>query len=383
MSNAYALLEKLIAFPTVSRDGNIDLIRWVHELLSQAGIRSRLLPSESGDRANLFATVGPEGPGGVVLSGHTDVVPVEGQSWTSDAFCLHERDGLLYGRGTADMKGFVACAIEAVLGAVHKPLHTPVHLALSYDEEIGCVGVRPMLEDLAKAGLKPDWVMIGEPTSMRVATGHKGKLAARATCCGHTVHSALAPTGLNALHMAADFLSEIRTLQEETQEKGARDQAFDIPYTTLHAGILKGGTALNIVPDTCVLDFEIRNVAEEDAETFLDRLLEKAAHQERGLKQRFPEARIRIDVLNTYPGLETKSDSPQVSSARALSGTDAPLKVAFGTEGGLFQQHFGVPVVVCGPGSMDQGHKADEFIARDQMERCRQMLARLVETQAG
>ncbi|TYC64388.1 acetylornithine deacetylase [Rhodobacterales bacterium] len=383
MTNAYALLDKLVSFPTVSRNGNIDLIGWVHDLLQQEGIRSRLLPSDSGDRANLFATIGPDGPGGVVLSGHTDVVPTDGQNWTSDAFSLQERNGLFYGRGTADMKGFVACAIETFLQAARKPLNAPLHLALSYDEEIGCVGVRPMLDDLKRAGLKPAWVLVGEPTSMRVATGHKGKLAARATCCGHAVHSALAPTGLNALHMAADFLSEIRALQNETSQTGPRDTDFDIPYTTLHAGIMQGGTALNIVPDVCTLDFEIRNVAAQDARSLLERLFETASRQETVLKDQFPDASIRIDVLNAYPSLETPSDSPQVAQARAISGSNAPLKVAFGTEGGLFRQHFDVPVVICGPGSMDQGHKPDEFIARDQMELCRRMLARLVDTQAA
>ncbi|MEL7526012.1 MAG: M20/M25/M40 family metallo-hydrolase, partial [Pseudomonadota bacterium] len=313
--NSYEILDRLIAFPTVSRDGNIDLIHWVQDLLVGAGIKTTLYPSETCDRANLFASIGPDKPGGVVLSGHTDVVPVDGQAWTSDPFKLREQDGLLFGRGTADMKGFVSCAMEGFLRAAGKPLESPIHLALSYDEEIGCVGVRPMLEELAKTGLQPDWVLIGEPTSMGVATGHKGKLAARATCCGHAAHSALAPTGLNALHMATDFLSEIRKLQTEMAETGGRDQAYDIPYTTLHAGILKGGTALNIVPDHASLDFEIRNIASDSPKALLDRLFKTAKAQEDAVSKKFPDARITLDILNEYPGLETTSNQPEVAKA--------------------------------------------------------------------
>lgn len=377
MTNAYDILERLIAFPSVSRDGNIDLIRYVAKLLADAGIECRLYPNETGDRASLFATVGPAARGGTVLSGHTDVVPVDGQAWTSDPFRLAEREGKLFGRGTADMKGFVACAIEAMLEAKGKVLSAPLHLALSYDEEIGCVGVRPMLVELAKAGVSPDWVLIGEPTGMQVASGHKGKLGARATCCGVAAHSALAPTGLNAIHLAADFLSEIRALQGELAETGPRDSDYDIPYSTVHAGVISGGTALNIVPEQCRLDFEIRNVAEDNIDALFARLFEKAETISNAARQRFPQSGISIEVFNTYPGLGVSGNGEAVHKALALSGTSRPIKVAFGTEGGLFVQTLSAPVIVCGPGSMDQGHKADEFVSRGQMEACRTMLARI------
>lgn len=377
MANAYDILERLIAFPSVSRDGNIDLIRYVSSVLAEAGVECRLYPSPAGDRASLFATVGPSGPGGLVLSGHTDVVPVDGQAWTRDPFRLSEQDGRLYGRGTTDMKGFVACAIEAVLLARSKSLAAPLHLALSYDEEIGCVGVRPMLAELAKAGLRLDWVLIGEPTAMQVASGHKGKLAARASCCGVAAHSALAPTGLNAIHLAADFLGELRGLQAELAEGGSRDEEYDIPYTTVHAGIIQGGTALNIVPEHCLLDFEIRNVAADDPASLLDRLFDKAQSLSAVARRRFPSAGISIEVVNEYPGLAAQRQEGALTQALAAAGANRSIKVAFGTEGGLFKQALSVPAIVCGPGSMEQGHKADEFVERSQIETCRAMLARL------
>ncbi|GEO87001.1 MULTISPECIES: acetylornithine deacetylase [Alphaproteobacteria] len=376
---AFDILDRLIAFPSVSRDGNIDLIRYVSALLADAGIESRLFPSDSGDRASLFATVGPEGPGGIVLSGHTDVVPVDGQDWTHDPFRLTDLDGRLHGRGTTDMKGFVACAIEALLAAKSRPLIRPLHLALSYDEEIGCVGVRPMLAELSKAGLCPDWVLIGEPTSMQVASGHKGKLAARASCCGAAAHSALAPTGLNAIHLAADFLAELRLLQSDLADHGPRDDDYDIPYTTIHAGVIRGGTALNIVPEHCLLDFEIRNIAADNPKRLLDRLFEKAETLSRGARQRFPSTGIAIEVINDYPGLAISSNEAALAQALALAGSNRSIKVAFGTEGGLFSSALDVPAVVCGPGSMDQGHKADEYVERAQIDACRVMLARLTE----
>jgi len=375
---ALGLLDRLVAFPTVSRDGNIDLIRWVAEVLAAAGVAARLHPAPSGDRASLFATVGPPGPGGVVLSGHTDVVPVAGQAWTSDPFRLRAADGRLFGRGTADMKGFVACAVEAVVAAAGRGLARPLHLALSYDEEIGCVGVRPMLADLAAAGLSPGLVLVGEPTSMAVATGHKGKLAARALCRGHAAHSALAPTGLNAIHLAADFVAALRAEQAALEAGGARDDAYDVPYTTVHAGLIAGGTALNIVPDAASVDFEIRDVAAAESRAVLDRLFAAAERISAPGRARFPGTGITLTVESAYPGLDTDRAGAAARTAAALSGTGFS-KVAFGTEGGLFVEALGAPVVVCGPGSMDQGHKPDEYVTAADLSACRAMLARLVD----
>lgn len=380
MTHVYEIFDRLIAFPTVSRDGNIELIRYIADYLSGAGIEAELYPHENGDRASLFATVGPHKRGGVVLSGHTDVVPVEGQAWTSDPFRLTRREDRLFGRGAADMKGFVACAIEALVAARDEDLARPLHVAFSYDEEIGCVGVRPMLAELAAAGIRPEWVLIGEPTSMQVATGHKGKTGIRATCRGHAAHSALAPTGLNAIHLAADMLSGIREMQAEIERKGRRDDDYDVPYTTLHAGVIRGGTALNIVPDNCEMLFEIRNIAGDDPKSIMDEFFDRAEAIVSSKKNQFPEAAIELEIFNEYPGLGTDEAGAVTERAISLSGQANRIKVAFGTEGGLFQEVLGTTAIVCGPGSMDQGHKPDEFVSIQQMEACRSMLLRVTDT---
>jgi acetylornithine deacetylase len=311
----------------------------------------------------------------VMLSGHTDVVPTEGQDWSVDPFRLTDRDGKLYGRGTADMKGFVACALNAVIAAADRPLARPLHLALSYDEEIGCVGVRSLLDMLATAPDRPDLCIVGEPTSLAVATGHKGKLAARAVCTGREVHSALAPQGVNAIHLAADFVQALRALQAELAEDGARDGEYDTPYSTVHVGTIRGGTALNIVPNRCEMAFEIRHLAEDDPEALLARLEAAAdaltAETEEGCG-------VAIEVVNRYPGLATPIASDAVAFVKSLTGANATHKVAFGTEGGLIDERLGVPTVICGPGSMAQGHKPDEFVTREQLEACDRMLAALV-----
>lgn len=383
MTQVYDIFDRLIAFPTVSRDGNIDLIRYIADYLSGAGIDAELYPHADGDRASLFATVGPRKRGGVVLSGHTDVVPVEGQAWTSDPFRLTRRDDRLFGRGTADMKGFIACAMEALVAAKDQALARPLHIAFSYDEEIGCVGVRPMLAALAAAGIRPEWVLIGEPTSMQVATGHKGKTGIRATCRGHAAHSALAPTGLNAIHLAADMLSGIREMQAEIERTGRRDPDYDIPYTTLHAGVIRGGTALNIVPDNCEMLFEIRNIADDDPKSIMDQFFDRAEAIVASKKNMFPEAGITLEIFNEYPGLSTDTAGEISGKAIALSGQSNRIKVAFGTEGGLFQDVLGTTAIVCGPGNMEQGHKPDEYVTVGQMEECRAMLARVTATLAA
>jgi acetylornithine deacetylase len=378
MSSAYDFLERLIAFPSVSRDGNIDLIRYIADVLTEAGISARLFPHQSGDRASLFATIGPKGPGGVVLSGHTDVVPVDGQAWTVDPFRMSRQGDRLFGRGSTDMKGFIACAMEAAIAAKNGNLSRPLHLALSYDEEIGCVGVRPMLDELKTAGIDPEWVLIGEPTAMQVATGHKGKTGVKAYCSGHSAHSALAPTGLNAIYMATELLAEVRAIQADIEKDGVRDDDYTVPYTTLHAGVIQGGTALNIVPDACRLDFEIRNLAGDDPNRYMARLFDKAEEISKAGQARFPETGIRLDIFNTYPGLNVDPAGKATDMARSLSG-GKQLKVSFGTEGGLFEQAFSAPAIVCGPGDMEQGHKPDEYIDISQMEACRSMLSRLTE----
>lgn len=373
------ILDRLIAFPTVSRDPNAGLIGYVEELLAGHGIASHIIPSAEGLKANLFATVGPADKAGIMLSGHTDVVPVDGQQWTLPPFAMTQRDGKLYGRGTADMKGFVAAAIHACIRASKLPLKTPLHLALSYDEELGCLGVHSLIDMLRHAPQRPLLCIVGEPTNMQVATGHKGKIGARALCRGREGHSALAPLALNAIHLGCDFVAALRREQDRLARDGARDGDYDIPYTTVHVGKMNAGVALNIVPNLCTLDFEIRNIAADDAEAILQRLRDEAQRIAEAASAIAPEAAIDIEVFNTYPGLDTPAVSQAVAFVKSLTGANGTIKVAFGTEGGLFSRDIGTPTVVCGPGSMAQGHKPDEFIAVEQMARCDDMLDKLLE----
>jgi acetylornithine deacetylase len=372
------IFERLMAFNTVSSEPNIALMYYVRDLLSEAGIDALLIPDAGGTKANLFATVGPAGMGGVMLSGHTDVVPVAGQSWTMPPFALTEKDGRLYGRGAADMKGFCAAAIAALLQAAKRPLKVPLHLALSYDEEIGCMGVRSLIDMLAAAPVRPRMCIVGEPTGMQVATGHKGKVALRATCIGREGHSALAPMALNALHLAADFVGAVREVQADVAANGLSDGDHDVPYSTLHVGKLNGGVQVNIVPNHAVIDFEIRSVAGEDVAGLIARLQAAAAAITAPLLADFPEAEIRVERLWDYPGLGTPSDAAVVNFVKGLTGANGTIKVAFGTEGGLFDARLGIPTVICGPGSMAQGHKPDEYVSVEQMQRCEIMLAALL-----
>ena len=376
--DSISILSKLIAFPTVSRDSNIDLILFAKELLETVGIASQLIPACDGRKANLLATIGPTNKPGVLLSGHTDVVPVDGQDWSVPPFEMTERDGRLYGRGAADMKGFLACALTAALAAAERELKTPLHLALSYDEEIGCIGVRSLIETLRESANRPLLCIVGEPTGMQVATGHKGKVGARATCTGREGHSALAPLALNAIHLGCDFVVALRNEQARLTLEGPRDSDYEIPYTTLHVGTMNGGVALNIVPNLCTLDFEIRNIAADDADVILERLQAQASRIATDAAAIVPEASIEIDVFNTYPGLDTPAASAAIRLVKSLTGENETIKVAFGTEGGLFSRDVGIPTVVCGPGFMAQGHKPDEFVTIDQLRRCDAMLASLL-----
>ena len=377
------LLTQLISFDTVSRHSNIELMRYVSQWLEGNGIDSTLIPNHDGSKANLYASVGPIGSnaplkGGVMLSGHTDVVPIDGQHCTKPAFSLTEEDNRYYGRGSADMKGFVACALTAMAKAKTLPLQSPLHLALSYDEEIGCVGVHSLIDHLAQHTDQPCLCIVGEPTEMSVATRHKGKIGAKATFTGRAGHSALAPHGLNAIHLGCDFISRLRNLQEELAAPFIGGDATEVPYSTVHAGIINGGTALNIVPDSCTVAFEVRNAAEDDAQQIFDNIIK---HSEEAIKlhqARVPEASVTFEIFNTYPGLNTPEDTWAVEFVKSLTGANDCTEVAFGTEAGLFSNVLSIPSVVCGPGSMAQGHKPDEFISTDQMDLCEVMLEKLL-----
>ncbi|MDN7723457.1 acetylornithine deacetylase [Burkholderia gladioli] len=375
------LLGKLIGFATVSRDSNLALIDFIRDYLTSFGVESELFYNDERSKANLFATIGPRDRGGVVLSGHTDVVPVDGQAWSVEPFRMSERDGKLYGRGTADMKGFLASVLAAVPAFVERAheLSMPVHLAFSYDEEVGCLGVRPMLAELERREPRPRLCLIGEPTELKPVLGHKGKLAMRCHVKGAACHSAYAPYGVNAIEYAARLIGQLGEIGRRLAEPEHHDARFDPPFSTVQTGVIKGGRALNIVPAECEFDFEVRALPDYDAREVADDL---RAYADAELLPRMqavqPDTDIRFQPLSAYPGLATSPDSEAAQLLALLSGSTEFGTVAFGTEGGLFERA-GIPTVVCGPGSMDQGHKPDEFVSLEQLQRCDAMLARLVE----
>jgi acetylornithine deacetylase len=377
------LLEKLVAFQTVSLESNREMIGYIRAVLDQAGARVSVFEGPRAGNLNLFATIGPEDLGGVILSGHTDVVPAQGQAWTVEPFRLTRREDRLYGRGTADMKGFLACALRAALLAGGRKLATPLHLAFSCDEEIGCVGVRPMLEALARQSPRPIACIVGEPTSMQLALGHKGKIALKAVCKGRAGHSAYAPVLLNPIVMAAALIGAIERLQQRAARRGPRDEAYEIPYATLHVGRIVGGEALNVVPSQCALELEIRSATPSEADHLLRLVHSAAARIVRAQRANFAEAAIEIEVVNAYPALDAPVDDAAAALVRRLTGDNGATKVAFGAEGGLFREQLGAPTVICGPGSMDQGHKADEYVTVRQIELCDQMMDALLDYLSG
>lgn len=376
MTRTLQHLEALVASPSVfTADDYIAITDYCEAILTAAGAKCHRVTSRRAGRAGLFASMGPAGPGGLMLSGHLDVVPVEGQSWSSDPFRLTERDGCAYGRGAVDMKGFVACALAAAERAATHDLTAPLKFAFSYDEEAGCVGIAEMMPELDRAIGAPAICLVGEPTSMRLVTGHKGKVSYRLTCHGAAGHSAQAPQFLNALHLAADGLAILRSEQEKLASTETRDPAYETPYTTIHAGHMQGGAALNVVPHEAVLDFEIRYLAATDPDALRERIEARLAARLAEFRQSFPYADVSLKEINRYPGLEAPV---RHDVARRLADFGAALpagKVDFGTEAGFFFDE-GIATYVCGPGSMEQGHKPDEFIALSQLGICDRMLDR-------
>lgn len=377
MITSRTLLERLVEFDTTSRESNLALIDFVWRYLTDLGISCELIHNAGRSKANLYARLGPAGSGGVLLSGHSDVVPVDGQNWSVPPFALSERDGKLYGRGTADMKGFIACMLAAVPHFLAQPLAQPLHLAISYDEEVGCLGVRTLLDVLASRPEKPDLCLIGEPTELQPVLGHKGKLAVRCEVQGAACHSAYAPQGVNAIQYAAKLIHRLTTIGEVLAAPERQDARFDPPFTTVQIGLIQGGRALNIVPAECTFDFEVRTLPQDDAQQVAEEL-ERYAQRELLPQMRAvnSDTEIRFYPLSSYPGLYTAAQSAAAQLLAHLTGSEAFSTVAFGTEGGLFHQA-GIPSVICGPGSMAQGHKPDEFITIEQLDACDAMLRRL------
>ncbi|WLI43467.1 acetylornithine deacetylase [Pseudomonas beijingensis] len=372
-----ALLAKLVGFATVSRDSNLALIEFVRDYLQGLGVNSELIYNAERTKANLLASIGPSVPGGVVLSGHTDVVPVDGQAWTVDPFCLTEMDGKWFGRGTADMKGYLASVLAAVPVFLSSPLRRPVHLAFSYDEEVGCLGVHSLLEVLVRRVPQPALCLIGEPTQLRPVLGHKGKLAMRCHVRGAACHSAYAPYGVNAIEQAVRLIGRLGEIGAQLAEPSRHDLRFDPAFSTVQVGVIHGGTALNIVPADCRFDFEVRALPDFDPHGVAEQLQGYAEQTLLPAMQAVArDTAIRFEPLSAYPGLATSPDSAAAQLVARLCGSDAFSTVAFGTEGGLFHQA-GVPTVVCGPGSMDQGHKPDEYVSVEQMAACDRLMDRL------
>lgn len=372
------LLSRLVAFDTTSHKSNIAIQRFIEDYLAQHGVACQLILTDDGEKANLFATIGPRDTAGIALSGHTDVVPVDGQSWDSDPFHMTERDGRLYGRGTADMKGFLACVLAAVPDFKRRHLRTPIHIAFSYDEEIGCVGVRPMIAKLGQSLPRPRMVLVGEPTSMGVVDAHKGPVRWHVTISGRAAHSSMAPLGVNAIHYASLVIEELKRIEADLKSSTIDDR-FDPPYATLQVTEISGGTASNIVPVTCRLGFEIRATPGLDVDAIearLDRFVKETCLP--GMHAVAPEANIDIRQSNRVPPFGADRASEVVNLAMKLAGQNDTHAVSYATEAGLFQ-NAGAPSVVCGPGNIAQAHTANEWIAESELEKCMAFLRRLAD----
>ena len=373
------MIRRLVGFPTVSRDSNLELIEFVREYLRPQGAEVRLTFDNDRRKANLFATLGPRSEPGIVLSGHTDVVPVDGQEWDTDPFRLVEKDGKLYGRGACDMKSFIACALALAPDFVKLGLTAPLHLAFSYDEEVGCLGVGRLIDDLAHAGIRPQSCIVGEPTMMKPIVAHKGKKSYRCTVRGLAAHSAYAPQGVNAVEAAAEAVAYLKQMARRHRDHGPYDRSFDVAHTTVHTGVIRGGAALNIVPHECTFDFEFRYLPGDDPETLLREFRDYVETRlEPEMRAVHPAAGFIIEVLSEIPSLATGAESEVVALAQELSGSAEIGKVSFGTEGSRFQRA-GIPTVVCGPGSIEQAHKPNEYVTLDQVARCEAFLRRLAE----
>ncbi|MDX2259922.1 MAG: acetylornithine deacetylase [Hyphomicrobiaceae bacterium] len=376
------LLARLVAFDTTSHKSNLPLVAFVEDYLAQYGIAVTRVPDPTGEKASLFATIGPDTGGGIGLSGHTDVVPIDGQAWTSDPFRLTAREGRLYGRGTTDMKGFCACVLAAVPDFLARRLARPIHILLSYDEEIGCVGVRPMIARLGRDLPLPGMVIVGEPTGMAVVDAHKGPARWRVDVTGRAAHSSMAPLGVNAIAYAMRLIGELAEIERELRQ-GPRDERFTPEYATLQVTTIAGGTVANIVPSQCHFGFDVRALPGLDI-TAVERRL--AAFAERTcipeMRAVAPEADVAIRLQNYVPPFAADTTSGIVPLALRLAGENRTYAVSYATEAGLFQKA-GPGSVVCGPGHIAQAHTADEWIAESELHRCMTFLERLADWAQG
>ncbi len=378
-----AMIDRLISFNTVSRDSNLGLIEWVRDYLQGLGATTRLTHDATGQKANLFATLGDSKKPGLILSGHTDVVPVDGQSWDTDPFVAVERDGRLYARGSADMKGFIGIILSqapkfvAALNA--NRLDAPLHYALSYDEEVGCLGVRGLIRDLEENGIRPAGCVVGEPTSMQPIIAHKGTHRFRCAVHGREAHSSYVTHGVNAIEYAARLVVYIRQLADRLAQIERRDYGFTVPYTTLSTGLIQGGIAANVVPKDCVFQFDMRTLPQASPEALYAEIRTYAEALAKEMRAIDPESGIDLKWVSQTVGLAAAESDAIVQWAMKLSRNTTVGKVSYGTEAGLFQK-MGVPTVICGPGDIAEAHRPNEFVALDQLAQCEIFMDRILET---
>jgi len=371
---------KLIRHQSVSMTPNLALIDEVKAFLDGLGYATLVVRDPSETKANLYATIGPDVAGGVILSGHSDVVPTEGQDWATDPYEIDIRDDKMYGRGSCDMKGFLACLLAKAETFKNADLRVPIHLAFTYDEEVGCLGVPSLVEAINNLPHKPAMCIVGEPTEMKVITQHKGKFSARAHFTGRSGHSSLPAEGVNAVEFASEFVVYLRKLGRECRESGPHDDEFVPNHTTFHTGVIKGGTQLNIIPQNCFVDFEFRNLPNDDREALKAKIydyIENTLQPE--MREIYEDVGIEVEVVSDMPGLATGDDEEVTKLVMALTGANTTGKVSFGTEAGAFSALGDIPTVVCGPGNIEQAHKPDEFIELDQLGRCEVFLDKLLD----
>lgn len=381
--DAVALLDRLVSFDTTSRNSNLACIAFIKDYLATLGVESRLTHDPTGTKANLYATIGPQDVPGVALSGHVDVVPVDGQEWSADPFRLRRARGRLYGRGTSDMKGFVAACLAMVPAFQARGLKRPIHLCFTYDEEVGCHGARVLAADLAALPVRPEMVIVGEPSSMKPILGHKGKVSATCRVTGLAGHSSRPDRAVNALQVGAEVVSFLNRQQARIIADGPHDARFDPPWTSCHAGVFRSGSALNIVPHEAEIVFEYRHIPAHDARDLLDEL---RGYAETVLlppmRAVHPGAAIEFLERPRLAGMDLAEDHPLADLVRSLTGANEAGRVAYGTEGGIFQEA-GMAAIVCGPGDIAQAHTPDEWIAESELAACAVFLARLADRLAA
>jgi acetylornithine deacetylase len=377
-ARARAVLSDLVGFATVSDRSNLALIDYAEALLLGLGARVRRVPDSTGEKSNLFAALGPDAPGGVVLSGHTDVVPVEGQSWSSEPFVLTERDGKLYGRGACDMKGFIACALTAAPMFAAADLKRPIYVALSYEEEIGCIGAPSMIKAMAEELPPIGAVIVGEPTEMKVVTAHKGLHSFRVEITGHEAHSSLVRDGACAVTAAARLMALVVEEADALEAAAPADSPFEPPFGTLTIGRMGGGTAANILAKEAWFEALARPTPWDDTARLEERLRARAADVEAQMRRFAPDAKVKVITMSNVPALKPEDGGGAEQLARMITGDNARRAVSFGTEGGQFQAA-GMSTVVCGPGSIAQAHQPDEFIETDQLREGLRFMRALVD----